>query len=79
MWSDIPQTHSRWSIASGVELAVWSRVALNYTNLLSSCVDLGLQQPVLLVSLWSDGGDNVNRTVVDLEPQGVGAELLEDD
>ena len=42
-------------------------------------MDLGLQQPVLLVSLWSDGGDNVNRTVVDLEPQGVGAELLEDD
>lgn len=62
-----------------MELAVWSREALNYTNPLSSRVDLGLQQPVLLVSLWSDGGDSVNRTMVDLEPKGVGAELPEDD
>ena len=59
-----------------MELAVWSRAAVKYTNPLGSCVDLGLQQPLLLVSLWSDGGDSVNRTVVDLEPQGVGAELL---
>lgn len=62
-----------------MELAVWSRAALNYTNPLSSYVDLGLQQPLLLVSLWSDGGDSVNRTMADLEPQGVGAELLGDD
>lgn len=37
------------------------------------------QQPLLLVSLWPDGGDSVNRTMVNLEPQGVGAEVLEDD